>query len=428
MKEDLLYYIWNLKRFDHDGLETTTGLPIRVLDRGHRNPDAGPDFLNARLQIADKIWVGHVEMHVKASDWYRHEHDMDRAYDSVILHVVYEDDRPVKLSSGEDLACLEMAARIPQQTIASYDHLIAEQRWIPCEANQRDVTPIALRAMYERLLVERLMRKTDQIGETLAATENDWEETLYRYLARNFGFKVNADAFEALAHRLPRRLLLKHRDSLKQLEALLFGQAGLLPEKPRDEYTLDLAQEYTFLANKYGLVPLQAQVWRFLRMRPANFPTIRLAQFAVLLYRTEHLFSKMLSAKNVGEIQQMFRSEVSWYWRTHYMFDEPSTKRSKKLGRASIQLLIINTVAPMLFHYGQVHQDEGLQDRAMELLASTPPESNGIIRKYKQLDFPAESAFDTQALLQLKSHYCDTKQCLQCAVGHAIMSDSKAAP
>lgn len=422
IKEDLLYYVWNLKTFDLDDLQTTSGQPVQIIQAGIRNQHSGPDFLQARIRIGPEIWVGHVEMHVLSSDWLKHQHQEDKAFQNVILHVVYQEDEKISLPNGEELACIELKDRIRPMLIGQYENLMLAQNWIPCEKNERPVSIPALRGWYESILVERLAAKTNRIQEVLENTDYDWEEAFYRTLGRNFGFNVNADVFEALTISLPRKILIKHKDKLKQVEALLYGQAGLLHQSFQDDYALDLKAEYDYLQMIHKLTPLQEQQWKYMRMRPANFPTIRIAQFAVLIFKTVHLFSKMLAARSVTEIVNMFQSDVSGYWKNHYIFDQESEKKSKKLGASSIHLIIINTVIPFLFHYGQTHRMEAMQDRALRFLEELPAESNQIIRRFKSLDFEAKTAFDSQALIQLKNFYCDHKRCLECTVGNSILS------
>lgn len=421
IKEDLLYYVWRLKNFDLDLLNTTTGQKIQIIDSGIRNYDSGPDFLHARIKIGERLWAGHVEMHVNASDWNRHQHQNDPAFQNVILHVVYQEDVKINLPNGEELACVELNQRINWGIINNYQKLVLNTNWIPCEKNDRNISPLTLRAWYEGVLVERLSAKTLKIHTVLEATEYDWEEAFYRLLGRNFGFSVNADAFEALMISLPRKILVKHRDKLFQLEALLFGQAGFLEEDFQDDYPRELKLEYRYLQKKYGLTPIPAHMWKFMRMRPANFPTIRIAQFAVLIFKSVHLFSKTLAAQSVKEINNMFQSDVSGYWRSHYMFDKESERKVKKIGKSSSELILINTVVPFLFHYGQVQLQENLQERAIRFLDELPGESNQIVKKFKTLNFPAGTAFDSQALIQMKTTYCDLKRCLDCAIGNSIL-------
>lgn len=421
INEDLLYYVWRLKIFDLDHLQTTTGQPVQIIHSGIRNHDSGPDFLHARIKIGDQIWVGHIEMHIHSSDWSKHRHQEDQAFQNVILHVVFKEDERISLLNGEELACIQLEDRINLSIITHYHQLMAAVTWIPCQRNERTISKPALRAWYERILVERLVNKTQRIDQVLKSTGQDWEEAFYRMLGRNFGFGVNADAFESLLISLPRKILIKHKDKLKQLEALLLGQAGFLTAEVLDEYPRELKSEYQYLQRKYSLTPLHVHQWKFLRMRPANFPTIRIAQFAVLFYKTVHLFSKMLAVQSVKEILNMFESDVSSYWKTHYLIDQVSEKKIKKLGKSSIELIAVNTVIPFLFHYGQSYMQESLQDRALRLLDELPPESNQIIKKYRSLDFEVNSAFDSQALIQLKNQYCDQKRCLSCAIGNSIL-------
>ncbi len=424
VQEDLLYYVWKLKRFDHSDLTTTSEETIQVLDPGKHNFDSGPDFTFARVKIGDRLWVGNVEMHVRSSDWLRHGHQHDDAYANVILHVVLDDDEKIELPNGEPLACLALGERIDPGLITSYQDLMEAESWIPCEKNERPISDIALKSWYQRILVERILNRATTLERILEDTRHDWEEAFYRLMFRSFGFKVNADAFEALATCTPRKILIRHRDRIHRLEALLYGQAGFLDGTFEDRYPNDLKQDYTFLRTKYQLTPLQPQQWKFMRMRPVNFPTVRIAQLAVLLYKTTHLFSRVLAARSITEIRNMFESQVSWYWRDHYRFDQESAKRNKKLGKSSIDLIIINTIVPVLYLYGRVHQKWTFTERALDFLEALPGEKNSIIARFKDLGFNTETAFDTQALLELKKHYCDRKRCLECSIGHSIFKES----
>ena len=424
--EAFLYYIWHLKRFNFKNLKTTQGEQITIIKSGYRNEDAGPDFLNAELRLGNDTWYGHIEMHVRASDWNRHKHQEDPAYSSVILHVVYDADCHISLPNGEPLACLEMKDRIDPALEKKYRALEASEQWIPCENLLRTnpVPQIKLRAWYERLLVDRLEAKTHRIAQTLEATHQDWEEAFYRLLARNFGFKKNADAFEALATSTPRSVLLRHKNKLRHIEALLYGQSGLLPDEPKDDYTKDLKDDYRFYAKKYSLTPLEKRQWKFMRMRPANFPTVRIAQFSVLSFRSNHLFSKALAAQSVSEICNILTSEVSGYWKTHYTFEGSSDSKSRKktLGNASIELIIINTIVPFLFYYGARHQYDSFKQRAMTFLEELKSEKNHVLSRFADLGLDSSSAFDSQALLQLKSFYCVKRKCLHCAIGNTLLN------
>lgn len=422
LPEDFLYYLWKVKQFDHRELTTSDGRALQILEYGTRNDHAGPDFLQAKIQIDDTIWVGHVEMHIKASDWKQHGHQSDPSYQNVILHVVMVNDQEIELPNGEPLPCLELQTKVDSTVIRKYHQLMGSLSWVPCEKSISQTSPLIMKTWLERVLVERLETKTVRIKQVLEETENDWEEAFYRLLARNFGFSVNGDVFESLARSLPRKLLLKHKDQITQIEALLFGQAGFLDHSFEHAYPQRLKEEYQFLKTKYDLSPIDAHLWKFMRMRPRNFPTIRLAQFAVLFFRSNHLFSKMLAAVSIQEVYEMFRTEVTPYWKDHFVFEEPSRKQSKKLGKGSIQLLLINTVAPFLFTYGKLHSNDTLQQKAIDFLSQLPAESNKIVRGFSSIGVTAENAVESQALLQLKNEYCDRKVCLECSIGHGLLT------
>ncbi len=422
MREELLHFLWRTKRFDFSNLKTTQGDPVQILHSGDYNTHSGPDFLNARIRIGDTTWAGNVEMHLCASEWLRHGHANDKAYDNVILHVVLEEDVPIARANGERIPCLEMKALISKSLAAKYQELLHSEYWIPCQAQFATVPEMTRTLWLERLLVERLEQKTALIAEALQQNQYNWEETFYQLLARNFGVQVNTEPFEWLAKSTPLLLLAKHKNSLLQIEALLFGQAGLLEADFEEDYPNQLKKEYAFLQKKYGLTPIRGESWKFGRLRPASFPTVRIAQFATLIFQSSHLFSKMLVAKNVEEIENMLELKLSNYWLTHYKFDKISKKNVKKLGKNSIHLIIINTIAPFLFLYSKWKQEDHFQDRAFALLEQVPPEENQVIEHWKTLGMEPTSAYQTQALLQLKKHYCGAKKCLNCAIGNAILN------
>jgi hypothetical protein len=421
MKEELLHYLWRTKRFDFTNLHTTQGESLHIFHTGEYNTHAGPDFLNAKIRIGDTTWAGNVEMHLSASEWLRHGHAADKAYDNVILHVVLEEDAPILRASGERIPCLEMKALIAPKLSSKYLELLHSEYWIPCQAQFEQVPEMTRTLWLERLLVERLEQKTELISQQLQQNQQNWEETFYQLLARNFGMHVNMEPFELLAKSMPLLLLAKHKNSLLQIEALLFGQAGLLESDFQDAYSNQLKKEYAFLQKKYGLTPIRGESWKFLRLRPANFPTVRIAQFAMLIFQSNHLFSKMLAATSVEEIENMLELKLSNYWLTHYRFDKDSKKNRKRLGKDTIYLIVINTITPFLFLYGKWKSDDCYKDRAFTMLEQLPPEANHIIKNWQQLGLKPVSAYQTQALLQLKKHYCDTKQCVNCAIGNAIL-------
>ncbi len=421
MKEDLLHYVWRFQRFDLHDLQTTEGESIQVQQTGDHNHNAGPDFLNARIKIGTTIWAGNVEMHLKSSDWTKHQHQKDLAYDNVILHVVLEEDENIQRQNGTRIPCLVLKKRIPNKLSKVYQKLLHNEFWIPCQHHFYAVGNMTKVLWLDRLLVERLESKIIFIENLLKENTNNWETTFYQILARNFGVKINATPFERLAKSLPLQILGKHKSNLFQVEALLFGQSGLLQNDFEDDYPKRLQKEFHFLQKKYQLTPLEKSNWKFLRMRPANFPTIRIAQFAQLIFQSVHLFSKVLAVRNVKEIENMFELKLSNYWQTHYVFDKVSVKRNKSLGKNAIHLFVINTIAPFLFLYGKSRDDDEYKDLAFRLLEELKPESNSIITKWKELGMEPDSAYQTQALLQLKNEYCDRKRCLECAVGNGIL-------
>ncbi len=421
MKEDFLHFLWRTRRFDPSNLTTTEGESIQILHPGEHNTHAGADFSNARLRIGETIWAGNVEMHMRSSDWLRHRHQHDRAYGNVILHVVLEDDQPILREDGSRIPCLEMKKRVPPRLAGSYQKLLHNEHWIPCQHFFYAVPDMTKNLWLDRLLVERLEHKTEAMRHALAQNGNDWEETFYQFVARNFGLKVNAEPFEALAKSLPQKILAKHKDNLLQIEALLFGQAGLLEADFEEDYPNALKKEYHFLQKKYRLMSLDAMMWKFLRLHPANFPTIRLAQFARLVCRSAHLFSKILEVETQADVDRLFEAKLDGYWLTHYTFGNVSTKRNKSLGKDAVRLLTINTIVPFLFLYGDMRGEEEFKNKAVGLLEALPAEKNSIISGWEKLGMESKSAYQTQALLQLKNVYCDGKRCLECAIGGAIL-------
>jgi hypothetical protein len=422
MQEDFLHFLWRFRRFDHSNLTTTEGEPLEILHPGDYNSHAGADFSNARLKIGTTEWAGNVEMHLRASDWLQHRHQDDPAYGTVILHVVLEEDRPVLRQTGERIPCLEMKKRVPASLAGLYKKLLHNEYWIPCRHQFFSVAEVTKNLWLDRMLVDRLEQKTEAIRQALERNRNDWEETFYQVLARNFGMRVNAEPFEALARSLPQKILAKHRDNPLQIEALLFGQAGLLEgDFAGEDYPAKLKTEYVFLQKKYGLSPLSAVVWKFLRLHPGNFPTIRIAQFAGLVQRSVHLFSKVMEAETWADNERFFDVSLDGYWLTHYTFGKISPRKKKSLGQEAIRLIGINTIAPFLFVYGCMRGESLYKDKALQLLEELPPERNAIIAGWEKLGMEPKSAYQTQALLQLKNEYCQRKRCLHCAIGGAIL-------
>ncbi len=447
MREDFLHFLWRTRQFDATNLTTTDGESIEILDFGAYNAlDAGADFQNVKLRIGDWTWFGSVEMHLKSSDWLAHGHQKDAAFGSVVLHVVFENDVEVRRNAAyteepvppsregyknlkivtesetPKIPCLELKNRIPEGIFKKYWAIMHNAHWIPCQTHFHQVSDLTKHKWLERLAVERLERKSTAIQTALERNKDDWEETFWQFTARYFGSKVNAEPMEMLACSLPHRILAKHKNQLFQLEALLFGQAGFLEKTFADDYLIRLKKEYQFLKTKHNLgdaVPLAA--WKFGRLRPPSFPTIRLAQLAALIHRSLHLFSKVIDNQQVEKLSELFEVEVSDYWREHFVFDTPSVSSPKRLGSDAIDVILINNVAPFLYIYGKLRGDESLKDSSLLLLEKVKPEKNTIIEGWKDLGFTAQTAADSQALIQLKTTYFYAKRCAYCAIGNTIL-------
>lgn len=418
MNEAFLYYIWEHKLFLTSELRTTDGEDISVIDIGRRNRDAGPDFFNAKIKIGSTVWAGNVEMHLKSSDWYRHGHEKDKNYDNVILHVVLSADRQVVRSDGQDVK--QCVLPYPKQLEEHYDELMESNLPIRCAEKLGEVPSLFLTSWKDSLLVERLEDKSAYIEQLLQANKRNWEEAFYVTLARNFGFHTNSMAFELTALSLPLSCISKHRNNLKQVEALLFGQANLLYDE-KDEYAQALLKEYEFLASKFDLKPIKEGMWKNHRLRPSNSPYVRIAQFAALLYYSQRLFSKLLECGHVNEMYALFETKPSEYWKTHYNFGEAGDVHTKVVGKSSLRIIIMNTVIPFLFYYGKCHSNDAMMDKAVIFFRQLPAEDNHIIKQWKQVGLKADNAGDSQALLQLWHHYCEKKNCLKCRIGHKIL-------
>jgi hypothetical protein len=421
--EDFLHYVWKFRLFDRIDLQTAEGEAIEIYSAGMHNTDSGPDFQNAKIKIGDTMWAGNVELHLSSSDWQKHNHSVDNAYDNVILHVVYRDDEPLVLTNGRRIPTLELQNRIPDDLYNRYHKLIfGNQTIIPCEASIGKLDDFTLRTWFTRVLIERLEKKSAAVIAALQINRGDWEETFYQFLAANFGFKTNALPFELLAKSLPQNILAKHKNHPLQIEALLFGQAGFLNDDFTDTYPQTLKNEYGFLRKKYKLTPIENHLWKFMRLRPQNFPTIRLAQFAALVVNSNHLFSKVLDTRDIKGLQSLFAdTKVNPYWEEHFRFDKESKPSSKNLGQASVDIILLNTLALFLFSYGKHNQLQHFMDRSLKLLESLPGEHNNIIADFNSLGVKANSAFESQALLELKNYYCNYKKCLECSLGNKIL-------
>jgi hypothetical protein len=418
--EDFLHYLWKYALYETDELLTESGENVRVMNAGQHNKDAGPDFLNAKIQIGEQIWAGNIEIHRKASDWHKHGHYKDKAYNNVILHVTTDSDAETHTESGRKLAVAEL--KFNPKLFNNYKEYLDSSQRPMCRNDLKLIDSFTLNNWLEVLLFERFERKTEDFRRLLNYTDNHWEEAFYIFLASAFGAKVNAAAFELTAKSLPSIILGKHKNNLFQIEALLLGQAGLLQSIQSDEdYPAALKKEYDFLRKKFKLKPVEGHLWKYLRIRPANFPDIRIAQFALLVHRSVHLFSKILEARNVKELQRMFDITLSDYWDTHYRIGKESPRRIKRFGKQAQTSVIINTLIPVLFFYGKQKALPEYQERAVEFLEALPPESNRIIRQWKEAGISAKNAAQSQALLQLHKVYCSPKRCLDCRIGNQLI-------
>ncbi|MFM2285936.1 MAG: hypothetical protein RLZZ543_1433 [Bacteroidota bacterium] len=420
LNEHILHFIWKFRLFPQEQLILENKESLTILSPGRHNGNAGPDFQDARLMIGSTLWAGNVEIHVRSSDWYRHHHQHDASYNNIILHVVAEHDAEVADLNQLHVPVLVIKPLISQALLQRWNALNGSMFPIPCAALGRpDV--LTIRNWLDRLIVERMEEKTKRIKQILQLTKNDWQETLYCFLFRSMGMQLNAVPFELLARSVPYRLLMNYRQSRFQLEAILFGQSGLLPQESEEEYVAALITEYQFLKRKHRLQPMDAHLWKFLRLRPINFPTVRIAQLADMLSR--YLFSpeELREMKSIKEMMQLFDVEVSPFWEEHFVFQHPSSKQMKRLGKVARQNLMINAVLPFLFVYATHRGDELLRERSLELLYSLPAEKNLLMREWNLFGIQPSSAAESQGLLQLKAAYCDTKKCLDCAVGHRLL-------
>lgn len=421
--EDFLFYVWQFKVFSQKDLKTVDNLPIQLIQSGVLNRDAGPDFEHASLVIGDTEWRGNVEIHIKSSDWLRHNHLEDKAYNNVILHVVYEYDTPVFRNDGTEIPTLEIKPYIYPDIEAHYKILMQNLNWIPCEKHLAQIDDLHMESWLLRMLIERFEAKSDQFSEILKEYKGSWDDVFYISLARNFGFKTNALPFEMLARSLPQQILAKHKNNALQIEALIFGQAGFLEEELDDEYHSKLASEYRFLKAKYNLKPIDKYLWKFLRLRPQNFPTLRLAQFSALVLQSSHLFSKMVEISDPKIIAGMFKNlPVSPYWSKHYRFGVEAEGVSGQLGGSSINNILLNSVAQTLFTYGKFMDSDIIKDRAISLLEIIPFEENQITQRFIEIGVKKGRSDRSQALLHLKKTYCDLKKCLNCAIGIKLVN------
>jgi hypothetical protein len=421
MTEDFIHFIWRTRNFNFHNLRTTEGAPVQILDFGQWNTGAGPDFSMGRVSIDGTVWAGSIEMHLSASEWLRHGHTDDPAYGNVILHVVIEEDRPA-FSGERRIPCIEIKDRIDSSLLGQYLRLMANASWVPCAAHLAGVEPIVRDSWLDRMLVERLQSKTDRVFDILTETKHNWEVALYRSLAIGYGFNVNAAPFDRLARLLPLNVILKHRDSLFQVEALVFGCAGLLNQILADTYAVRLQQEFAHLSTKYSLRVIEAHAWKWGKLRPANFPSMRLAQFAALMTSFPGLFRAITELGGDVALKNLLQNRPSEYWSTHYDFDKPCRARAAKMGVRSAEGLLINIVAPFLYCFGNSRGYTAISDRAVELLSTLSGEENQITKRWIGLGVPNRHAGHSQGLIHLKKAYCDQRRCVECAIGNQILT------
>lgn len=419
MKEKLLQFIWQFQYYHKQDLTTTSGDPLQIIQQGKYNTNQGADFSDAKIKTGEATWAGNVELHVNSSDWDMHHHSADKNYNNIILHVVWKHDKEIKDQAGNNLITLELHNRVSKLLLNKYEELMNTYSFIPCENHSHTINGLTLLSWKQRLLVERLETKSAIVFSLLKENNFHWEETFWWLIAKNFGIKINADAFEKVARSLSLNILSKHKNQIHQLEALLMGQAGLLDREFKDDYPKMLQQEYSFYKNKYQLKPPQCQVF-FLRMRPANFPTIRLAQLAMLVHTSTHLFTKVKETMSVHEVIKLLNVTANDYWHYHYVFDEPSGYHKKNTGELMINNILINTIVPVLFAHGLHHNDQPCKDKAIAWLESISAEKNVITRGFEKLKFPHKCSFDSQSYIQLKNEYCNNKRCLECAIGNSL--------
>ena len=421
MKEDFLHFLWKQKLFDFSRLQTIDKKPILIENFGQHNVLAGPDFLDAKVKIDDQLWAGNIEMHLKSSDWYIHQHETDENYDAVILHVVWQHDADVFGKDDQPIPTLVISNYVQSQTLSNYKSLFAiNQRWIPCEKDIATMNSFLMNNWLERLYFERLQDKTKLINEILQESSYDWEQTCFRIICKGFGLKINGEAFLLFAKSTPFSIVRKLSHNEDQLSALFFGQSGLLEDDIEDGYFKFLKSEYEYLRHKFSLQPIAKNHFQFFRVRPHNFPTVRMAQLVALYHRKDNFFHSLMQVNNFKDFENLFSVEVNNFWQEHYHFSNTSKKSKKKPTRKFLELLMINTLLPLRFCYEQSLQKVDV-NFYIEVLTKLKPEKNSIIEKFSSLGIGCKNAMESQSLLELKNNYCAKKRCLQCAIGNHLL-------
>jgi len=414
--EHFLQYVWKLQQFKRQ--DSNPDIDLEIIHPGFQNKHSGPDFFNAKVKINDTIWAGNVEIHSHSSEWYKHGHHKDSAYNNTILHVVEKHDKTIYNSSGREIPTIEISAN--KHLTENFTKLQESPSEIACYSDIKTISPFEIRLCVEKMRIERLESRTELITDILNRSKNNWQTTFYILIARSFGMGINSEPFQLLAENLPLNLFAKHKDSLFQIETLLFGQAGMLTDAT-DEYHQLMCKEYRFLKKKYSLTAIEPSSWKFAKTHPSNFPTLRIAQFAYLLHKSQSLFSKIIELEKLDEIRSLFSVSMSEYWHTHHRFGSVSKRKHKKAGKTTIDKILINAVIPIMFVYGRKKNEEEFQTRAIKLLEQIEVEHNFIINSWEAIGFNAENAADSQGLIHLYKNYCQPRLCLNCCIGNKIV-------
>lgn len=420
MSEEFLHYIFQHKLWSDSKIELVNGEKFEILEIGHHNYNSGPDFINSKIKIQNTIWIGNIEIHVKSSDWILHKHHNDKAYNNTILHIVFTNDKQIYYTNGNPIPTWEI--KFDQALFNNYSKLKNNYKEINCEDYIVLVEREKIQLYIEKLATERLEEKSNQIKTILIKTKNNWEETLYFILAKNFGFSINSIPFEILAERTALDIVRKYQTEQSALEALFFGQAGLLEEEIKDNYYIKLQKEYKFLKIKHDLQSIPPAIWKKSRMRPSNFPHIKIAQFSKIMSRFDDFFNQIIKFQNNKSINYFLNISVSEYWENHYDFNKSSNKLLSKLGQMTINSIIINTIAPFLYLYNQYYVLENNSNIYQEILSDLKGENNIETRKWEKLSIKGENAYETQALLHLIKNYCRKKECIKCKIGYEILN------
>lgn len=428
MKEEFIHYLWKYGLYNKDRLLDPDGKIIEVIHPGEYNRDSGPDFFNARIRISNMEWAGNIEIHTRASHFETHGHNKDHAYDNVILHVVAESDKNVRNAKGNEV--LTAKIEFDPALYNNYIQLVNNPFTIACEGEAGKLDKFLIRNWLSFLVIERLNGKSDFISKIFSDTGNDWEETFYRILSRYFGFRVNTEPFEMLATALPFKIIRKHTDNRFQVEAMLFGTAGMLDEglfgnAINDEYYKALIKEYKILSSKYSLRSVHGWLWKFSKLRPVNFPTIRISQLAAMLTVTGGLFSRVIEETDFRKLRKVFEVSASEYWDDHFVFGKESKNIAKSTGSVASDILLINAVIPVVFVYGKIRDDNEICERSLTFLEEINPEENSILSDWKKAGVEAGSAYDSQALIQLRNEYCKKRRCLNCRIGSRLINTGK---